>query len=79
MSSMCINKNHERNIPEEMKNLKRSWLTVPSCTVALCIAQVNRMLSQVYTSFAICMALPHTALEGCHRQEALFQAAQAVS
>ena len=41
--------------------------------------RVNRALSQVSTSVSICMAFLQIALEGCHRQEVLVQAAGDVS
>ena len=75
---MCVNKSYERTIPEVM------WYSVrisvlSRCKVGLGIVQISRALSQVSTSFSICMPLLQTVSESCHRPEELFQAIGAVS
>ena len=79
MSSMCINESQERNIPEVMWNWKRNRISPSPCTVSIRVAQVNRVPSRVSTFCSTCMAPLQRALEGCRRQEALFQAPGAVS
>ena len=76
---LCVNERHERNIPEVMRNQSKERLSVSQCTITLRIARVHRARSQVSTFFSTCMTLLQIALEGCHRQEELFQAAWAVS
>ena len=79
MSFMWINDSYERNIPEAMWHWWKKWLYLPRCTVDLHIAQANRALSQVSTSFSIYTIFLQTTLEGCRKPEELFQAAGAVS
>ena len=71
MSYICVNNNHERNIPEVMWNQQNQWLSVPRCTVVPRIAQASKALSPVSTSSAICMALLPTVLAGCRRRSEL--------